>query len=67
MQKGSKVEKERAGQFLPHVKWMDNTLHRLPHSRSGKTAVNTKRKFRQWLSYEPTTDWMDGRTGAPGT
>ena len=63
MQKGSKVEKERAGQFLPHVKWMDNTLHRLPHSRSGKTAVNTERKFRQWLSYDGL-DGMDDRVTA---
>ena len=61
MQKGSKVEKERAGQFLPHVKWMDSTLHRLPHSRSGKTAVNTKRKFRQWLSYDELDGWPQGR------
>ena len=48
-------------QFLPHVKWMDNTLHRLPHSRSGKTAVNTERKFRQWLSYDGLDGWPHGR------
>ena len=45
---------EREEQFLHYVKWMDNTLYRL--SRAGRTAVNMKRKFRQWLS----SSGMDG-------
>lgn len=41
-------EGRREEQFLHYVKWMDNTLYRL--SRAGITAVNMKRKFRQWPS-----------------
>ena len=52
------AEGSKVGRAVLYVKWMDNTLYRL--SRAGRTAVNMRRKFRQWLG----SSGMDGSATA---